>query len=68
MDAGELSGIYSFFRDSTEQGDVGSPVLQQDDEEKVESDEALFCRSCLNQITRKDQAVTYKRILYSYLF
>ena len=57
MDAGELSGIYSFFRDSTEQGDVGSPVVQRDDEEKVESDEALFCKSCLNLITRKDQAV-----------
>ena len=57
MDARESSGVYSFFRDNTGQSGVGSPVMQQEREEKIKEDEALFCKSCSNQITRRDQAI-----------
>ncbi|MCK5515540.1 MAG: hypothetical protein KAI39_01600 [Desulfobulbaceae bacterium] len=45
------------FRDSEGQSDVITPVGQQENEEKIRSDEALFCRSCLNQITRREEAI-----------
>ncbi len=56
MDAGQSSGVYVLFRDSEGQSNVGGPVVQQENEEKTGSDKVLFCKSCLNQITRRDQA------------
>ena len=57
MDAGQLSGVDVFFRDNEGQSEAITPAVQQENEEKSRSDEALFCRSCLNQITRRDQVI-----------
>jgi len=54
MDVG-VSGGHVFIRDGAGQNEVVSPVVQG--EEEFRTDEALFCKLCLNQITRKDQAI-----------
>ncbi len=56
MDMGE-AGLHVFLRDSVGQNETVKPVVQDEEEKKIGTDEALFCKSCLNQITRKDQAI-----------
>jgi len=56
MDAGKSSEVNVFFRDA-EQNNSCRPVMQQEHEEKVKEEQALFCKSCLNHITQRDQAI-----------
>ena len=58
MDAVELSGGYVFFRESAGRNAVSTPVSQEESSKKEQPDEILFCKSCLNPVTRKDQAIS----------
>ncbi len=46
------------FRDGRRQGDDVTPSVRQKAKEKTGVDEALFCKSCSNRITHRDQTIS----------
>lgn len=45
-------------RNGGRQGDGTIPLVRQNIEKKAGEDEALFCKSCSNRITRRDQMIS----------
>ena len=46
------------FRDGGRQGDNTTPLVRRKREKKTGEDEALFCKSCLSQVTRRGQMIS----------